>query len=115
MSDFKISVPIPKPPDSASSYQARIQKQVTSMQSRVAADETLAVILVLPDGGNIFVTWMGYSDPNMLIVDGFDANEHAVRVLVPHVSAHILLATVKRDERKQKPIGFEPLPAQQDT
>ena len=88
-------------------FHERIEKQIEDFAAELKEDEDLIASVVLPGGEEITATWFGYSNPNMLIVDGVDRNGRKVRILVGHTEVHVLLRGVPKMPERANPIGFQ--------
>ena|SRR5438876_4777055 len=85
-----------------------VEKHIKELQERLAGDEQLLVMALLPGSKEILVNWIGYSNPNLVVFDGTEMTSGHQVSLLAHQDTVQLLCRVEKIEpqRSRRTIGF---------
>ncbi len=75
----------------ADAYVALVQKQMKRLSEELAEGQEIEVIVPIANGGQVFVTWLGYENPDMIKVTGMDADGKDVCLLAHKNTLQVLL------------------------
>ena len=85
-----------------------IEEEINDFCEDLKDDERPSVSIVLNGGNVIFPKWLGYQNPNFIIVEGVDTQSREVRVLVSHEHVQLVMAAIKEEPESEYPkIGFQ--------
>lgn len=87
-----------KTPMMASGYVKRIEKHLSEFIDDLKDDETFLLNVVLNDGSKIFPHFFRYHNPNMVIVEGHDANGNDTMVLLNQNDIQIIITKLKKSD-----------------
>ena len=99
----------------ADTYHARLEENIKVFEDELADDEQALVTVILHGGQQTAITWLGYHDRSVLIIDGVDDQNREVLLLLPRVDAQVVLTKIKKEAgRGRRSIGFQPRPVESD-
>jgi hypothetical protein len=91
----------------AGEYVRLCEQYVDGRKLGLKPNEDLVVTIPLNDGSKIYVGQIGYHNPNIVWIAGFNQEGRQVTVLMPHTTVQIIITIVEQEEdKKRPPIGF---------
>tara|TARA_R110001606_G_C15372631_1_gene649685 strand:+ start:1661 stop:1999 length:339 start_codon:yes stop_codon:yes gene_type:complete len=85
-----------------------LEEEINDFYKDLKDDEQPSVSIVLNGGHLIFPTWLGYQNPNFIIVEGVDTQNREIRALVSHEQVQLIMTVIKHEPESEYPkIGFQ--------
>ena len=99
------------PPPNAQLFYAetvhdRIKSQIEGAAEDLKEGQSLFVEFLLTDGRRVVPTYIGFHNPNFIIVYGEDAAGNRMKALLPHTDIQAVI-TVLNKPAERKAIGFQ--------
>jgi len=92
----------------ASGTVRRIAAYFNEVMSEVGEGEELSIEAILLDGDRIRVSYLGFHDPNLILVQGHDRNDKKVDVMMHHHHIQLFIQMSKSTTEKPKmQVGFQ--------
>jgi hypothetical protein len=85
---------------------ARIKSQIDEVAKKIKDGQSLLVEFPLNDGRIIIPQYIGFQNPNFILVYGQDANGNEIKALLPHTNIQLVITVLNKPSDK-KPIGFQ--------
>src|SRR3990172_4603321 len=89
----------------AETVHARIESQIEDSAKKLKEGQSLLVEFLLNDGRRVVPTYIGFHNPNFIIVYGEDAAGNRMKALLPHTDIQAVI-TVLNKPAERKAIGF---------
>ena len=90
----------------AETVHARIQSQIEETAKDLKDGQSILVEFLLNDGQRIIPNFIGYHNPNFIVVYGQDASGNQTKVLLPHTNIQVVV-TILNKPAERNPIGFQ--------
>ena len=90
----------------AETVHARIQTQIEQAAEELKHGQSVLVEFLLNDGQRIVPHYIGYHNPNFIVMYGQDASGNETKVLLPHTNIQVVV-TILNKPAERKPIGFQ--------
>jgi hypothetical protein len=93
--------------ETADAYVAFIQKQMNHLSEDLRDGQDIEVVVPLPNGNQITATWFGYHNPDIIKINGQDAQGMDVCLLVHKTKLEVLLRKVNLNRNAKSDVNFQ--------
>jgi hypothetical protein len=88
-------------------FYEQLQKHIKETEKSLKEGEAIEVLYLIPSGGALLVTDIGYHNPNMIILYALDTEGQKCKVLAHMASLQLLIKNVPvKQEEAKRTIGF---------
>ena len=92
----------------ADTFVDRLEQRILDLQKRLTPNQQLLVTAILGTGRELRVDFIGYSNPNLVAIDGIEMATGKTATLLVHQESVQLLCRIEslEPEKQRRDIGF---------